>query len=181
MATPHVAAVAALMIAAKPSLTPDQVAALLKSSAKPFPGSCSGCGAGILDAPAAVKAALGNTTGGGGTTTETEPNDSMASAQVIAGPTTVNGSMSSSSDVDYYALQLPAGATLTATMTPGSSADYDLYVYNSVGSQIGSSENGTGQADTVTVTNSGSSTFTRYVKVVNYSGTVGSYTLNLRW
>lgn len=60
MATPHVAAVAALVMQKNPSLTPDQVKTVLTSTARPLPGACSGgCGAGILDAYAAVQAAGG--------------------------------------------------------------------------------------------------------------------------
>ncbi len=55
MAAPHVAGVAALLYAAKPSLTPDQVRTALTASAHAFPASCSGCGSGIVDAAAALK------------------------------------------------------------------------------------------------------------------------------
>ena len=93
--------------------------------------------------------------------------------------------MGSGTDTDYFSLTLPAGRTLTATMTPNGSSDYDLYVYNSNGTLIGSSERGTGQVDGVTVTNTGTSAFTRYVRVVYYSGgtgaTNGKYTVNLNW
>lgn len=58
MATPHVSGVAALMLSANPELTPDQVESVLKSSARAFPANCSGCGAGLLDATAAVEAAI---------------------------------------------------------------------------------------------------------------------------
>lgn len=58
MATPTVAGVVALMKAANPSLTPADVLSILQSTASPFPASCSGCGAGIVDAEAAVEAAL---------------------------------------------------------------------------------------------------------------------------
>lgn len=58
MATPHVSGVAALMLSVNPDLTPDQVESVLKSSARAFPASCSGCGTGLLDATAAVEAAL---------------------------------------------------------------------------------------------------------------------------
>jgi serine protease len=65
MATPHVAGVAALMLARNSALTPDDVESRLKSSARALPGSCSGgCGAGIVNALAAANAAVG---GGGGT------------------------------------------------------------------------------------------------------------------
>ncbi|SEA33189.1 serine protease [Thiothrix caldifontis] len=57
MATPHVSGVVALMLAAKPTLTPDQVESLLKSSARAFPQPCASCGTGLLDATAAVQAA----------------------------------------------------------------------------------------------------------------------------
>lgn len=60
MATPHVAAVAALVFQKNPSLTPDQVKNILTSTARALPGACSGgCGAGIVDAQAAVQAAAG--------------------------------------------------------------------------------------------------------------------------
>jgi spore coat protein U-like protein len=46
------------MLAANPNLTPDDVEARLKSTARAFPVACSGCGAGIVDAAAAVNAVL---------------------------------------------------------------------------------------------------------------------------
>jgi serine protease len=58
VAAPHVAGVAALMLAANPNLTPDEVEARLKSTARAFPAACDGCGSGIVDAQAAVNAAL---------------------------------------------------------------------------------------------------------------------------
>jgi serine protease len=57
MAAPHVAGVAALVWAKNPSFTADQVTAVLKSSARTFPGVCNQCGAGIVDAFAALNAA----------------------------------------------------------------------------------------------------------------------------
>jgi serine protease len=188
MATPHVSGVVALMLQAEPSLTPDQVTQILQSTARPFPATCSQCGSGIVDANAAVDAALGNTppTDPPGTIAEVEPNGSRSSSQPVSTDnTTVSGSMGSSSDNDYYRISLPAGGTLVSTLTPNSSSDYDLYVYNSNGVLIGRSERGTGLVDTVSVTNTGSSTFTRYIRVVYWSGGTGStngkYTLNLNW
>jgi serine protease len=185
MATPHVAGVVALMLAKNPALTPDDVEARLKSSARPFPASCSGCGAGIVDASAAIDAAGG--TGGGGTTvSETESNNTMSTANsVTTSGTTVNAAMGSSTDSDYFVVQLPAGKTLTATMTPNASSDYDLYIYNSAGTRLSYSENGTGSVDSATSSNTGSTTSARYVRVVYYAGgtgsTSGKYTLKLTW
>mgnify|MGYP003042995289 CR=1 FL=1 len=44
MATPHVAGVAALMLARNSSLTPDQVETHLRNTARAFPATCSQCG-----------------------------------------------------------------------------------------------------------------------------------------
>ncbi|UUZ46574.1 S8 family serine peptidase [Massilia sp. B-10] len=184
MATPHVAGVAALMLAKTPSMTPDQVESTLKSTSRAFPASCSGCGVGLVDANAAL---------GGGVvvpptgSNETESNNTTATANsVTVSGTVMNGNMGSTTDTDYFVVQLPAGKTLTSTLTPGSStADYDLYVYNSNGTQIGASENAAGKVDSVAVTNTGTSTFARYVRVKYYSGgtgaTSGKYTLKLSW
>lgn len=66
MAAPHVAGVASLMLSANPTLSPAQVSSLLQASVTPFPGgsSCttSTCGAGIVNAAAAVQAALTSNT-----------------------------------------------------------------------------------------------------------------------
>ncbi len=132
-----------------------------------------------------VSAVFLNIGNGGGGLTETEPNDSRTASNVVTTPGTLNATMGSTSDNDWFAVDLPAGKTLTATMTPNGSSDYDLYVYNSVGTQIGASENGTGAVDSVSVTNTGSGTIRRYVRVVYYGGgtgaTSGKYTLGLSW
>jgi serine protease len=67
MATPHVAGVAALLYSAKPTITPDEVLAVLQRTAQPFPATSTRpcntatCGAGIVNAGAAVI----DVTGGG--------------------------------------------------------------------------------------------------------------------
>lgn len=187
MATPHVSGVVALMLSVKPTLTPDQVTSILQSTARAFPATCSQCGSGIVNASAAVDAAIGGTTPpGGGTVAETESNNTRATAQTIATDnSTVNGTIGSSSDTDYFRVTQPAGTTLVSTLTPNSSSDYDLYVYNSSGTLLGRSERASGLVDTVSIANTGSSSQVRYVRVVYYSGgtgaTNGKYTLNLNW
>lgn len=63
MAAPHVAAVAAIMRSTARSggidLTPAQIEEQLKTTARPLPGTCDtgGCGAGLVDAAAAARAA----------------------------------------------------------------------------------------------------------------------------
>src|SRR6478735_1605787 len=98
MATPHVSGVVALMLSVKPTLTPDQVLSILQSTARPFPATCSQCGSGIVNASAAVDAAIGGTTPPDppGTVAEVEPNNSRAASQLISTDnTTVNSTIGS--------------------------------------------------------------------------------------
>jgi serine protease len=182
MASPHVAGVAALMLSKNSALTPDDVESRMKSSARAFPATCSQCGVGIADANAAVDAAAGSGGGGGGggTVAEVESNNTRSTAQVITlNPATINGSMASTSDTDYFRVSLAAGKTLTATLTPPSNRDYDLYLYNSAGTQVASATLGTGAVDTIRYANGGSSAITLFVRVRYYSGGSGNYTLGL--
>ncbi|MCX6016998.1 MAG: S8 family serine peptidase, partial [Chloroflexi bacterium] len=58
MATPHAAGLASLILSVAPNLTPAQVAYVMTSTAQAFPGgstcTAAACGAGIIDAAAAV-------------------------------------------------------------------------------------------------------------------------------
>ena len=69
MATPVVSGVVALMLSVNSSLTPDQITQMLKDSARPFPAPCVKCGAGIVDANAAVALAATALAQGGPTPT----------------------------------------------------------------------------------------------------------------
>jgi serine protease len=181
MATPHVAGVVALMLSKNPALTPDQVATALKGSTRPFPGTCSQCGTGIVDASAAVDAAGGSAPPPTGN--EVEPNNSISAPQAVTIPVTINGTIASTTDTDYFKVSLGAGKKLTATLTPNSTSDYDLYIYNAAGTQVASSIKSTGQIDSTSVTNTGTAAATYYVRVRYYGGgtgaTSGKYTLGM--
>ena len=106
MAAPHVAGVAALMLSANPDLAPAQVEALLKETARPLPGVCDtgGCGAGLVDAGAAVRS-----TQPGWQPPATEP--------IVPGTPSIQGNAA-------------VGSVLTVapgTWTPGSSFSYQWY------------------------------------------------------
>ena len=128
----------------------------------------------------------GGTTPTGPTISETESNNTTATANTVSeANTTVNGTMSTNSDVDYFKVSLPAGKTLTATMTPNATSDYDLSLHDSTGKQLSSSTKGTGAADVVTRANTGTTAQVLYVKVFYYGGgtgaSLGKYTLAASW
>lgn len=116
---------------------------------------------------------------------ETEPNDSRAAANPVTAPRPMNGTMGSSTDNDYFVVDLPTGKSLLSRLAPNASSDYDLYVYDAAGALLGRSELGTGAVDQVTVSNNSGATVKRYVRVRYYSGgtgaTSGKYTLQLSW
>lgn len=118
-------------------------------------------------------------------TNETESNNTVATANAFTVATLVKGTMASSTDVDYFKVTVPAGKTLTATLTPNSTSDYDLYLYDSNGTtQLASSVKGVGLADVVSKANTTTAAKVYYVKATYYSGatgTTGTYTLNLAW
>ncbi|MBB5876910.1 S8 family peptidase [Xanthomonas rydalmerensis] len=119
MATPHVAGVVALMQSVAPTaLTPAQVESTIKNTAASF--SCSqGCGAGLLDANAAVTAAQnGGSSGGGGGSSSNELQDGVA---------VTNLSANSGSSLNYT-VKVPSGASSLVVTTSGGSGDADLYV-----------------------------------------------------
>jgi serine protease len=112
MAAPHVAGVAALMTSINSLMMPSDTKYFLKATARAFPGSCSGCGSGIVDAEAAVIAARGYRP-------EREPNDSIATAQYLnVFPARVIGTLQSDAlqQMDLYSLNLAAGTGLTANI-----------------------------------------------------------------
>ncbi|MDT7834586.1 S8 family peptidase [Aquabacterium sp. OR-4] len=182
MATPHVAGVAALMLARNPALTVEQTESLLRSSVRAFPASCSGCGTGLLDAALAVSAAAAAPAISATAVAELEPNGSVASAQVVvAAVARVGGTLTASSDIDLYRVTLPAGKTLTARLTPAATANHNLVLYSSSGSALVSSSNsGLGAVDSVVYSNNASAAVNYLVGVRHGSGAVGaSYTLQL--
>ncbi|MFE6844008.1 S8 family serine peptidase [Streptomyces sp. NPDC057686] len=88
MAAPHIAGLAALVVAAKPSLTPAQVESAIKANARPLAGTCTGgCGAGLADAAATVNAVTSPTTPAFENTTNVNIGDNTT----VESPITVTG------------------------------------------------------------------------------------------
>ncbi|MEX8492437.1 S8 family peptidase, partial [Sphaerotilus sp.] len=183
MATPHVAGVAALMLSKNAALTPDQVEAMIKSSAKPFPVVFTGGGgAGILDAKKAVDTAMASLPTA---VAEVEPNDTFAAPQILApAHAVVSGTMASAADNDYYGVSVAAGKTLSATLNMTvSTQNYQLYLYNPSGALVASSANAAGLPETVKVANTTTAAQLYRVRVAYAAGgtgaTAGKYVLNL--
>ncbi|MDQ3404340.1 MAG: S8 family serine peptidase [Actinomycetota bacterium] len=54
MASPHIAGLAALLVGKKNTLTPAEIEKAIKDNARPLPGTCQSCGAGLADATKTV-------------------------------------------------------------------------------------------------------------------------------
>lgn len=118
-ATPHVSGVVALMIGAVkaaglPALSPVQIQEALIASARPFPvNEGYPLGAGIVDASAAVQAALNPAT------------TALPTTLTSGTPVTVSGAANSST---LYAITVPKNATNLVIRTLGGTGDVSLYV-----------------------------------------------------
>jgi len=174
MAAPHVAGVAALMLALNTNLTPDEIATRLKSTARAFPASCSGCGAGIVNARAAADWA--KSSAAPVAVAESEANNTIATADPVSPfNASVTGNLGTTTDTDYFRVDLPAGKTLKASLSAVlATANYDLQLYNSAGKQLSASVNRAGVADTVTFANTSTGTSVLYLRVVYTSGGTGT-------
>jgi len=173
MAAPHVAGVAALMLAANTKLTPDEIATRLKSTARAFPASCAGCGAGIVDAAAALTGARSSPAPAPVVVAESEANNTIATANPING--NITGNIGATTDTDYFRVDLPAGKTLKVSLSAVlATANYDLYVYDSAGRQLGGSLNRAGMADAIGLTYIGTGTAVFYLQVRYVSGGTGA-------
>jgi serine protease len=116
MATPHVAGVVALMQAVAPTpMTPAAIESTLKSTARALPGSCSGgCGAGIVNAKAAVDAAAG--------TPPPPPGNTLTKGVPVTGLTASTGNSLN------YTMVVPAGSSNLTFDISGGTGDADMYV-----------------------------------------------------
>ncbi len=100
---------------------------------------------------------------------EVESNGSTRTANVVADTVTkIVGYIGTSTDQDYFKINVAAGRTLTVNMT-GPAKDYDLYLVSSSGTTVKTSAN-VGSTESVTYKNSGTAIATYYIKVVSFGG-----------
>ncbi|WP_267104145.1 S8 family peptidase [Xanthomonas sacchari] len=110
MAAPHVAGVAALVLsAALNPLTPAELEARLKATASPLPVACTaGCGAGLVNAGAAVAA-------------------TVKAQTLVRGVPLASLSLKAGTSL-YYQISVPAGTSALTLALSGGSGNADLYV-----------------------------------------------------
>lgn len=107
---------------------------------------------------------IGGSTGG---TDLYEPNDSMSQAYPITSGTTYSSYIYTSSDIDYYKLTATKGKAISISLT-NLPKDYDLYLYNSSGTQVARSINGSTTSESISYTPTAAGTY--YIKVIGYNG-----------
>lgn len=96
-----------------------------------------------------------------------EPNETQATAATIATGVANSAAITTATDVDFFKVVTTATSNNTFALAGPSGVDYDLTIYNSAGTQIGS---GAGSTATETVSLSSQAAGTYYIKVFGYSG-----------
>lgn len=96
-----------------------------------------------------------------------EPNETLAAAAAISSGVSNSAAISAGTDVDYYKITTTATSSIVYNLVGPSGVDYDLTIYNSAGTSIGSSAGSTA-TETVSLTNQAAGTY--YIKVMGYNG-----------
>lgn len=107
-----------------------------------------------------------------------EPNNTSTAAATIPLATTISAAISSSTDPDYYKVTTTAVGTHLFSLVGPSGVDYDLYVYNSAGTQIGSGLSSSA-TESVSIANLAVGTYTILVSGYNGANSTSCYTLNV--
>ncbi|MEO6490312.1 MAG: fibronectin type III domain-containing protein, partial [Ferruginibacter sp.] len=96
-----------------------------------------------------------------------EPNETTAAAASITSGVINSAAINSATDIDYFKITTTSTSTMVYNLAGPSGVDYDLYIYNSAGTQVGS---GTGSTATETTSLSNQAAGTYFVKVIGYNG-----------
>ena len=110
-------------------------------------------------------------------TTEAEPNDTDATANVgLCSATNVSGSLSSTSDLDWYKLVVTKPGQIDVRLSHASNVDFDWFFYGMTGAPLTyKSTSNNPETGSYNVTTAG----TYFIRVKSYQGT-GGYTLNVK-
>jgi Zn-dependent metalloprotease len=115
-------------------------------------------------------------TGGGSSGDLYEPNDTTTQAYGISSGVSYSSYIYTTTDVDYYKFTVSTAKSISISLTT-LPKDYDLYLYNSAGTLVAKSENGSTASESITYS---AAAGTYYVKVSGYSSaysTTTKYTL----
>lgn len=107
------------------------------------------------------------TTSGSGCGTAFEPNETLAAAATINAGVANSAAITTSTDNDYFRVVTTATTNNTFSLVGPSGVDYDMTIFNSAGTQIGS---GTGSTATETVTLNNQAAGTYYIRIYGYNG-----------
>jgi hypothetical protein len=107
----------------------------------------------------------------GGCGTAFEPNETQATAKAITAGATNSAAITTATDVDYFKITTTGTSSNTFDLAGPAGVDYDLYVYNSAGTQIGSGESAIATEQVVL---NGQAAGTYYIRVVGYAGALSA-------
>lgn len=114
-----------------------------------------------------TQAQLTTTGTGGGCSSAFEPNETQATAATVTSGTANSAAISSTTDVDYFKIVTAATSNNTFALAGPAGVDYDMYIYNSAGTQIGA---GTGSTATENVSLTNQAAGTYYIRIIGYNG-----------
>jgi hypothetical protein len=103
----------------------------------------------------------------GGCGTAFEPNETQAAAATISAGVANSAAITTATDVDYFKIVTTGTSNNVFNLAGPSGVDYDLEIYNSAGTSIGTSTSATA-TESVSLTNQAAGTY--YIKVLGYNG-----------
>jgi hypothetical protein len=96
-----------------------------------------------------------------------EPNETTATAASITSGVTNSAALTTTTDIDYFKITTTATSNIVYNLVGPSGVDYDLTIYNSAGTSIGTGATTT-STETVSLTSQAAGTY--YIKVFGFSG-----------
>lgn len=106
-----------------------------------------------------------------------EPNETQAAAAAIATGVTNSAAITRTTDIDYYSINTTGTNNIVYNLVGPSGVDFDLVIYNSAGTQIGTSA-GTTATETVSLANQTAGSY--FIKVMGYNGALSSNCYTIR-
>jgi hypothetical protein len=107
------------------------------------------------------------TTAAASCVTAFEPNESLAAAATIVSGVTNSAAINTTTDQDYFKITTTTISNIAYNLVGPSGVDLDLYIYNSSGTQIGSSAT-TSSTESVSLIYQAAGTY--YIRVLGYNG-----------